>query len=368
MDAICGRPGDYSLEDSTCLCRPSYRFEGISLEHGTLGIVQLAKAAYLIVWLRMHRRGAVHDSSEHSSLMVLPVYARFLKFEMALGVFTSSWLVSDAIALPLAWIAYTPFLTWVLARDSRYWSRCGFTACLMGDATAGRVATAPHRVPLLAARSSGSGFAPRFIIVDPSKLRFGVRIGQGSSSIVSAATLYGELVAVKQMEVSRLTREFASMFLTEAECLSHCRHPHIVRFVGGCVAPPLVCLVMEQCESSVHRLVHPRRSAAARHMRLAPLPDKVVCELLRGVVSGMAFLHDVMGITHGDLKPLNMLLRGNCVKLCDFGSSRLLQHDLSELAFSATLPYMAPELLVRCFRLCPFAPAFPGEVPGAGPE
>ena len=508
MDAICGRPGDYSLEDSTCLCRPSYRFEGISLEHGTLGIVQLAKAAYLIVWLRMHRRGAVHDSSEHSSLMVLPVYARFLKFEvwncvvwgifmvcqawydqkmpreitrletavlqlcryvstftwafytegvflfmcsdsagaeslrtsvrvgalwasllaagcallwlrwagcstppehwllqlfwvgawvpywmrlvlmlplystaalvlavrqrqlawergalplalfhassalffvlpkMALGVFTSSWLVSDAIALPLAWIAYTPFLTWVLARDSRYWSRCGFTACLMGDATAGRVATAPHRVPLLAARSSGSGFAPRFIIVDPSKLRFGVRIGQGSSSIVSAATLYGELVAVKQMEVSRLTREFASMFLTEAECLSHCRHPHIVRFVGGCVAPPLVCLVMEQCESSVHRLVHPRRSAAARHMRLAPLPDKVVCELLRGVVSGMAFLHDVMGITHGDLKPLNMLLRGNCVKLCDFGSSRLLQHDLSELAFSATLPYMAPELLV----------------------
>ena len=508
MDAICGRPGDYSHEDSTCLCRPSYRFEGISLEHGTLGIVQLAKAAYLIVWLRMHRRGAVHDSSEHSSLMVLPVYARFLKIEsincvvwgifmvcqawydqkmpreitrletavlqlaryvstftwafytegvflfmcsdsagaeslrtsvrvsalwasliatgcallwlrwagcstppehwllqlfwvgawvpywmrlvlmlplysaaalmlavrqrqlawergalplalfhassallfvlpkMALGVFTSSWLVSDAIALPLAWIAYTPFLTWVLARDSRYWSRCGFTACLMGDATAGRVASAPHRVPLLAARSSGSGLAPRFIIVDPSKLRIGVRIGQGSSSIVSAATLYGESVAVKQMEVSRLTREFASMFLTEAECLSHCRHPHIVRFVGGCVAPPLVCLVMEQCESSVHRLVHPRRSAAARHMRLAPLPDKVVCELLRGVVSGMAFLHDVMGIAHGDLKPLNMLLCGNCVKLCDFGSSRLLQHDLSELAFSATLPYMAPELLV----------------------
>ena len=81
MDAICGRPGDYSHEDSTCLCRPSYRFEGISLEHGTLGIVQLAKAAYLIVWLRMHRRGAVHDSSEHSSLMVLPVYARFLKIE-----------------------------------------------------------------------------------------------------------------------------------------------------------------------------------------------------------------------------------------------------------------------------------------------
>ena len=78
----------------------------------------------------------------------------------------------------------------------------------------------------------------------------------------------------------------------------------------------------------------------------ARLPHiQVICSLLRGIVSGMFFLHDVMGIVHGDLKPLNMLLRDGCVKLCDFGSSRLLQHDLSELAFSATLPYMAPELL-----------------------
>ena len=503
MDAVCGRPGDYSPEDSSCLCRPTFRFDGIRLEHGTLGVVQLAKAAYLLVWLQMRRRGAVaaprDGGPREDSLMVLPVYARFLTFEawncvvwgifylcqsyydqseieiprlgtvvlqlaryvstftwafysdgvflflcfasagaeslhtsvrvgalwasllvtgcallwlrwagcsmppehwlpqliwvgawvpywmrlvlmlplysaaalvlalrqpqiawergalplalfnvassalfvlpkIALGVFTSAWVLSDAIAVPLAWIAYTPFLTWVLVRDSRYWSRCGFTACLMGDASASHAASPPHRVPLLTARSGGSGYLPRFIIVDPSQLRFGVRIGHGSSSVVSAATLYGEPVAVKQMEVSRLTREFASMFLTEAECLSHCRHRNIVRFVGGCVAPPLVCLVMELCDSSVHRLVHPRRSAAARHMRLAPLPDKIVCELLCGIVSGMHFLHEVMGIAHGDLKPLNMLLRDHCVKLCDFGSSRLLALDLSELAFSATLP------------------------------
>ena len=73
-------------------------------------------------------------------------------------------------------------------------------------------------------------------------------IGRGATSVVSAATLYGEPVAVKQMQVKQLTRTFATMFLTEAECLSHCRHPHIVRFVGGCVSPPLVCLVMEVCD------------------------------------------------------------------------------------------------------------------------
>ena len=516
MDVVCAAPSDYTPEESSCFCRPAYHFEGIQLEHATLGLAQLLKAAYLLSWLQVMRRNAV--AKKPNSLFVLPVYAKFLTFEawscvvwgafflvqsfyeiagdtlprlaavvlqlarygsaftwalccegvflflcfasagaeslhaairigalwasllvtgcavlwlrwagcstppehpvlqlfwvgawvpfwmrlvlmlplyslataylllavnnptkrevawergalplaifelitsatflfpkLFFGVFTTDalkWQISDAIGVPLAWIAYTPFLTWILLRDSLYWSRSGFTACLMGDAAAGTNQAPPHRVPLLTTRGgpSGSGTVPRFIIVDASALRLGRRIGQGSSSIVSSATLFGEPVAVKQMEVSRLTREFATMFLTEAECLSHCRHPNIVRFVGGCIAPPLVCLVMEFCESSVHRLIHPKRSAASGNLALGPLPETLICPLLRGIISGMAFLHEVMGIAHGDLKPLNMLIHRNEVKLCDFGSSQLLQHELTELAFSATLPYMAPELLTQ---------------------
>ena len=119
----------------------------------------------------------------------------------------------------------------------------------------------------------------------------------------------------------------------------------------------------------------------------------------------MVFLHETMGITHGDLKPLNMLLHHSEVKLCDFGSSQMLQvhypptfllavsqaisnllaflspplrpsprptlsgarqHDLSELAFSATLPYMAPELLLQGVNLTPteFAAAATASVGG----
>jgi hypothetical protein len=61
-----------------------------------------------------------------------------------------------------------------------------------------------HRVPLL--RSSGASArsdGPRFIIVEPARLHWGKPLGRGSSSVVSAATLYGEPVAVKQMEVGR---------------------------------------------------------------------------------------------------------------------------------------------------------------------
>ena len=142
--------------------------------------------------------------------------------------------------MPLAWIAYTPFLLYVLQCDSRYWARCGFTACVLGDATACQSDAPPHRVPLLSQRiaSDRSGL-PRFIILEPSVLKLGRSIGDGASSVVYFASLFGEPVAVKQMEVSRLTREFAALFLTEAECLSHCRHRNIVRFIGGWYAPDL---------------------------------------------------------------------------------------------------------------------------------
>lgn len=79
MDVVCAPPADYTPEDSSCLCRPAYHFEGIQLEHGTLGLAQLAKATYLFLWVRVRRRRAV--AHEANSLIVLPVYARFLTFE-----------------------------------------------------------------------------------------------------------------------------------------------------------------------------------------------------------------------------------------------------------------------------------------------
>ena len=82
MQAFCGQPADYANEDAGCLCRPSYRFEGIRLEHSTLAFCSLGQAAYLIVWLQTQRRGAVKEKFQRTStLFVLPIYARFLTFQ-----------------------------------------------------------------------------------------------------------------------------------------------------------------------------------------------------------------------------------------------------------------------------------------------
>jgi len=55
----------------------------------------------------------------------------FLLPKLVLGVFTPAWLLSDAIATPLTWVAYVPFLIFVLERDSAYWASAGFSACVL---------------------------------------------------------------------------------------------------------------------------------------------------------------------------------------------------------------------------------------------
>jgi len=67
--------------------------------------------------------------------------------------------------------------------------------------------------------------------------------------------------------------------------------------------------------------------------------------VLRDVSAGLAHLHS-HGVVHRDVKPANVLLRGDeQVKLCDFGSSRDLEMSVQQMSVAGTLGYMAPEVL-----------------------
>lgn len=74
------------------------------------------------------------------------------------------------------------------------------------------------------------------------------------------------------------------------------------------------------------------------------LPTNVLLRVLRDASAGLAHLHS-HGVVHRDVKPANVLLRDEQVKLCDFGSSRDLQHTIQQMSLAGTLDYMAPEVL-----------------------
>lgn len=99
-------------------------------------------------------------------------------------------------------------------------------------------------------------------------------------------------------------------------------------------------LVMEFLPETLYRL---SRDAVKRKELLAlPLVQVLVYQLFRG----LAYCHSI-GLCHRDIKPQNLLVdsAAGLLKLCDFGSAKLLSQDTPNIAYICSRYYRAPELL-----------------------
>jgi serine/threonine protein kinase len=77
----------------------------------------------------------------------------------------------------------------------------------------------------------------------------------------------------------------------------------------------------------------------------AGLPPDAVRHWLRGLIDGVAYLHD-HGIVHRDLKPANLFLEEGVVKIGDYGLSKSITHsrEPGHSESVGTCHYMAPEI------------------------
>ncbi|KAK3241679.1 hypothetical protein CYMTET_48576, partial [Cymbomonas tetramitiformis] len=133
-----------------------------------------------------------------------------------------------------------------------------------------------------------------------------------------------------------------SEFEHEAALLANLRHPNVVLFMGACVAPPDLCLVLEFCpRGSLDRLLHKSHTT---------LDAKRCLRMMFQAARGMNFLHTHRPpIIHRDLKPGNLLVDKDFnVKVCDFGLSRILQSSMVSARSRnnvGTPQYCAPEVM-----------------------
>lgn len=65
------------------------------------------------------------------------------------------------------------------------------------------------------------------------------------------------------------------------------------------------------------------------------------------IFRGLAYMHSVAGVCHRDLKPQNVLVDclSHQVKICDFGSAKVLAKGEENISYICSRFYRAPELI-----------------------
>lgn len=124
-------------------------------------------------------------------------------------------------------------------------------------------------------------------------------------------------------------------FEREARMMANITHPNLVTITDVDWDERHAWIVMELLNGSLEQ----------RLVEHGPLPPRLGCEVIRGVLGGLGAAH-AAGVIHRDVKPANILLSSQGVpKLSDFGVARM-SHDGGQTQTGAVLgtrAFMAPE-------------------------
>ncbi|KAK8587655.1 hypothetical protein V6N12_022139 [Hibiscus sabdariffa] len=144
------------------------------------------------------------------------------------------------------------------------------------------------------------------------------KLGESSVSIVweAESKSSGEVVAVKQVFISKLNRHLANCLDCELNFLSSVNHPNIIRLLHVLQSESCLFLVLEFCAGG--NLASYIRS----HGRIQ---EELARRFMQQLGAGLEVLQS-HHIIHRDLKPENILLSGSkedlVLKIADFGLSR----------------------------------------------
>ena len=151
------------------------------------------------------------------------------------------------------------------------------------------------------------------ITVDFAYLQLVAMIGEGASSKVYKGLLRMKPVAVKVFTPPEVTEELIDEFVQEAKLLASLQHENIVRFLGLCIRPPQIAMVMELCNHG-----NLKRSLVQYPDRWRPEWRVRACY---DAARAVECLH-ALGYIHRDLKAENFFIgESRVVKLGDFGEA-----------------------------------------------
>ncbi|XP_076896224.1 shaggy-related protein kinase alpha-like [Bidens hawaiensis] len=167
-------------------------------------------------------------------------------------------------------------------------------------------------------------------------------VGHGSFGVVFQAKCLetGEAVAIKKVLQDKRykNRELQTMRVLD--------HPNVVAlkhcFFSTTEKEELYLnLVLEYVPETIHRMI---RHNNKMNQRMLMIYVKLYSYQ---IFRALAYIHGSIGVCHRDIKPQNLLVNPHThqVKLCDFGSAKVLVKGEPNISYICSRYYRAPELI-----------------------
>jgi serine/threonine protein kinase len=175
------------------------------------------------------------------------------------------------------------------------------------------------------------------------------QLGAGAFGVVwEAKDAKGKPVALKFIDCRTKSSRTVSAEIRVLRALQELRHPHIIQLQSVYAAGQYIVLRMERADGNLNDL---RAKYQVERRRNIP-PDHLL-ELLAQTAEALDFLAGLklpefncttQGLQHCDVKPANLLILGDKVKVADFGLCAGTSWQTHKNAWKGTFPYAAPEL------------------------
>ncbi|KAK6326391.1 hypothetical protein J4Q44_G00020360 [Coregonus suidteri] len=163
--------------------------------------------------------------------------------------------------------------------------------------------------------------------------------GDGNFQVFAKTGYYkANIVAIKYINRKRI--ELTRNVLFELKHMRDIQNEHLTRFIGACIDPPNICIITEYCPRGSLQDIMENESITLDWM--------FRYSLINDIVKGMAFLHNSVIVSHGNLKSSNCVVDNRFVlKITDYGLSsfRTESNKDDAHAYYARKLWMAPELL-----------------------
>uniref|UniRef100_A0A0N5CG16 Protein kinase domain-containing protein n=1 Tax=Strongyloides papillosus TaxID=174720 RepID=A0A0N5CG16_STREA len=167
-------------------------------------------------------------------------------------------------------------------------------------------------------------------------------LGSGSFGIVFKVKLpqTGESLAVKKVLQDRRYKN------RELQVIRKLNHKNVVKLkyyfysIGNKKDDVYLNLMLEFIKDTVHRAI---RSYSRSNQQIPIIATKV---FTYQIFRALGYIHH-LGICHRDIKPQNLLIdwESGILKLCDFGSAKMLVEGEPNVAYICSRYYRAPELI-----------------------